>query len=186
MRWIIFLLLPLVCSACNGGKHYTATTTQPASPTTGLEPHYPIEIIQAIVSPPTGWKQEAHKVTPRSEHDIWISPSGSTAYGVLFIRLPLPVGANLTLNEFLKGMREREHGVAKLLEKQDDPAIDGIRFVAEGGIHKLRAKLMTRGFRAWVIYAGTLVAKPERPDELELAERAREATIIGLPAEQKQ
>jgi hypothetical protein len=177
------LLLPLVLSACNG-KHYVARTTQPTTPVTGLSEGYPVEIIQAIVTPPVGWKQEPHKVTPRSEHDIWLSPTGDTAYGVLFIKLPLPVGANLTLDQFLKEMRKRE-GEANLLEKKDDPEIDGIRFVADGGIHKIRAKLLTRGFRAWVIYAGTLHGKPERSDELQLAERAREATIIGLPEKQQ-
>jgi hypothetical protein len=184
MRWIMISLLPLALSACNGnGKHYTARTTQPTSPTTGLQPHFPVEVVQAIVSPPVGWKLEPHKTTPRSEHDIWISPTGATAYGVLFIRLPLPVGANLTLSKFLEEMKKRE-GRADLLEKKDDNAIDGIRFVAEGGIHKIHAKLMTRGFRAWVIYAGSKQGTPERPDELETAARSREATIIGLPEKQ--
>jgi hypothetical protein len=179
MRWITFLLLPLVLSACNG-KHYVAKTTQPTTPVTGLSEGHPEEIIQAIVVPPVGWVKEPHKTTPRSEHDIWLSPTGATAYGVLFIKLPLPVGANLTLDQFLKEMKKRE-GEANLLEKQDDAEIDGIRFIADGGIHKIRAKLMTRGFRAWVIYAGSIHSKPERPDELEVAARAREATIIGLP-----
>lgn len=179
------LLLPLILSACNtNGRHYVARTTQPTTPVTGLTPGYPVEIVQAIVTPPVDWKPEPHKTTPRSEHDIWLSPTGDTAYGVLFIKLPFPVGANLTLDQFLKEMRKRE-GRADLLEKTDDPANDGIRFVAEGGIHKIRAKLMTRGFRAWVIYAGTLQGRPERPDELQVAERAREATIIGLPGQQQ-
>jgi hypothetical protein len=175
------LLLPLVLSACNGnGKHYVARTTQPTTPVTGLTEGFPVDILQTIVTPPVDWKQIPHKTTPRSEHDTWVSATGDTAYGVLFIRLPLPVGANITLDQFLKEMRKKE-GDAILLEKQDDPAIDGIRFVCEGGIYKIRAKLMTRGFRAWVIYAGTLRAKPVREDELKVAERAREATIIGLP-----
>jgi hypothetical protein len=38
---------------------------------------------------------------------------------------------------------------------------------------------MTRGFRAWTVYAGTLRDQPEEPQELQLAESAREQTRIG-------
>jgi hypothetical protein len=75
-------------------------------------------------------------------------------------------------------MRKTE-GEAKLLSRRSDPRLPGVRFVAEGGQYRLRANLLTRGFRAWAVYAGSLRGQPEVPDELALAEAAREQTKIG-------
>ena len=75
-------------------------------------------------------------------------------------------------------MRETE-GEARLLSRYNDPRLPGIRFVAEGGQYRLRASLITRGFRAWAVYAGTLRGEDEVPEELQLAERSREETRIG-------
>ena len=61
-------------------------------------------------------------------------------------------------------MRESE-GEAHLISRRSDPRLRGIRFVAEGGEYRLRANLVTRGFRAnprrelWA-----LVADEETPD----------------------
>jgi hypothetical protein len=40
---------------------------------------------------------------------------------------------------------------------------------------------MTRGWKGWAVYAGTLREHEVVPAELELAEVAREQTMIGLP-----
>ena len=135
--------------------------------------------LEAVVTPPLGWNPDPIKQTRTHAHQAWISPSGRTAYGVIRMNLPLPfIGPDLVLPRFLEQMRETE-GEARLLSRRNDSRLPGIRFVAEGGQYRLRANLMTRGFRAWAVYAGTLRAQPEMPDELVLAEAAREKTKIG-------
>jgi hypothetical protein len=79
---------------------------------------------------------------------------------------------------FLQEMRRTE-GQATLVEKRWDDRLPGIRFVARGGQHVVRVNLVVRGFHGWACYAGTLRGDEIVPDELELAEDAREQTIFG-------
>ena len=115
----------------------------------------------------------------RHTHQVWQSPTGSTAYGVIHFRLPFPLGHELLLWAFMNEMR-RDQGEARLLEKRWDANLGGIRFVTEGGLYRVRTNLMVRGFDGWAVYAGTLRSGPIRPDELALAERAREYTEVGV------
>ena len=135
--------------------------------------------LEAVVIPPAGWLPDPLKRSRNHAHQAWLSPSGSTAYGVIRMNLPLPfIGPDVVLPRFLEQMRQTE-GEATLLSRRNDGRLPGIRFVAEGGQYRLRANLVTRGFRAWAVYAGTLRGQPEVPDELQLAEAAREQTKIG-------
>jgi hypothetical protein len=136
-------------------------------------------VLEAVVVPPAGWTPDPAKRSRNHAHQAWISPSGRTAYGVIRMNLPLPfIGPDLVLPRFIEEMRNTE-GEAKLLSQRDDPRLRGIRFVVEGGQYRLRASLVTRGFRAWAVYAGTLRGQPEVPAELAVAESAREQTRIG-------
>jgi hypothetical protein len=136
-------------------------------------------LLEAVVVPPAGWTADPAKRSRNHAHQAWISPSGRTAYGVIRMNLPLPfIGPDLVLPRFIEEMRNTE-GEAKLLSQRDDPRLRGIRFVVEGGQYRLRAILVTRGFRAWAVYAGTLRGQPEAPEELAVAESAREQTRIG-------
>jgi len=56
-----------------------------------------------------------------------------------------------------------------------------VRFVAEGGLYRVRANLVTRGRRGWAVYAGTRRDADLDADELDLAERAREQTLVDAP-----
>jgi hypothetical protein len=115
---------------------------------------------------------------PRSVQRVWVSPTGRTAYGVIHIRLPLPVGADLVLWRFISEMRKRE-GQGTLLSRQPDPGGRGLRFTAEDPRYRLHARLLTSGRHAWVVYAGVLRAEPAAGDEISLAEQAREQTQVG-------
>jgi hypothetical protein len=94
--------------------------------------------------------------------------------------MPLPVGQNLALSGFLGQMKKTE-GVATLLDRQDDPNLPGIRFVAEGGSHTLQGNLIVNGWEGWVIYAGTKRGRPFNQKEIDLAIAAREQTRVGKP-----
>jgi hypothetical protein len=143
----------------------------------------PYPPVEAMVAPPPGWQPDPIKTSSNHSHQVWLSPSGHTAYGVIRMNLPLPfIGPDRVLRPFLDEMR-RSEGEAKLMSRQTDRRLPGpgIRFVAEGGLYTIRANLMTRGFRAWAVYAGTKRDAPEVGEELEQAEQARERTKIGLP-----
>lgn len=134
--------------------------------------------LMAVCDPPVGWRPEPLKSSANHEHQVWVSPSGRTAYGVIHFILPLPVGDELALWGFLRQMKASE-GSANLLSKQRDPNLSGLRFVAEGGIYRIRAYLVVRGWEGWAVYAGTLMRQPEERGELDLALAARERTHIG-------
>lgn len=140
----------------------------------------PNDDVQAMVAPPKGWVAQPLKFSDRHTHQIWLSPTGDTAFGAIRFKLPLPVGPRLLLGRFLVEMRRVEQS-ATLLNKEDDPDLPGIRFEAESAVHRVRVNLITHGFRGWAFYAGTVVGKVENAAELELAQRAREASSPGLP-----
>lgn len=156
-----------------------AAATRPALSSTGLDAPVPVESVDALCAPPTGWRIEPLKSSPKHAHQVWLSPSGHTAYGVIRMTLPLPVGSDLVLWAFMREMKKSE-GEATLLSKEKDPELPGIRFVAEGGLYKMRTNLLVHGRHAWAVYAGSLRAETEIPEELELAARAREHTIVDL------
>ena len=142
----------------------------------------PHGVVEAMVVPPAGCRPDPIKRSKTHAHQAWISPSGKTAYGVIRINLPLPfIGPDVVLRPFMDEMRQTE-GAAKLVSRKTDRRLPGpgIRFVAEGGEYTIRTNLMTRGFRAWAVYAGTRRGEEAVPAELELAEQARERTKIGL------
>src|SRR5438105_1003294 len=95
----LFLCLPLALLSLACTPHHNAAlpTTIPATAPTGLSAPVANEDVQAIVCPPLGWKADVLKSSERHTHQVWISPSGDTAYGVIQMKLPLPVGPELVL-----------------------------------------------------------------------------------------
>ena len=136
--------------------------------------------VEAVVAPPTGWRADPLKASKKHNHQVWISPSGNTAYGVIRFKLPLPIGPEMVLRYGFLPEMKRTEGEARLLSSERDSSLPGLRFVAEGGLYRLRTNLITRGWRGWAVYAGTLREKEIVLDELALAEMAREHTIVGL------
>lgn len=151
------------------------------SPDPALATAFFSEDLQATCSPPAAWEAKPIERLPRAIQHVWVSPTGRTAYGVMHVNLPLPVGPDLALWGFINEMRRIE-GEGRLLTRQTLPGESGLRFVAESTRYRMRGVLRSRGMTAWVVYAGTLRAEPEMPLELELAERARERTQVGPPA----
>ena len=145
-----------------------------------LTPPAPVAAVEAVCVPPAGWRAEPLKKSSSHSHQVWLSPTGDTAYGVIRFSMPLPVGEDLALVGFLNQMKSHE-GEANLLSKERDPNLPGLRFVAEGGLYTIRTNLIVSGWGGWAIYAGTLRKHPVRPEELDLAEAARESTRVGLP-----
>jgi hypothetical protein len=151
-------------------------STQPVADL-AFVPQY-VNSVDARAVVPTGWHPDPLKSSATHKHQVWISPSGHTAYGIIHFTLPLPVGHDLALIGFLQNMKRTE-GEATLVSKQWDPKLYAIRFVAVGGQYTVRTNLFVRGLDGWAIYAGTLQKEKIEADELAQAERAREQTRIG-------
>ena len=145
----------------------------------GLNQPVNVPSVMARCAPPTGWKMEPLKHSEKHDHQVWLSPTGKTAYGVIHFTLPLPVGVGIVHWEFLQQMKKQEGDAIESM-RQNDPSLPGMRFIVEGGRYKMRANLIVRGFDGWVTYAGTNRGEEPIPAELELAEKARENTLIGL------
>jgi len=135
--------------------------------------------VMAIVMPPRGWRAAPLKTNERHTHQVWVSPTGDTAYGVIHFKMPLPVGVNFALYGFIRQMKQTE-GDATLISQENDDKLPGMRFVAEGGIYRIRANLLVNGFEGWAIYAGTLRGRSTNDAELLLAQGAREQTRIHV------
>ena len=172
----------LLTAGFASSKHDPAQTQAPwgTADTRGLSlPVYNGDVV-AFCDPPIGWKPDPIKSDANHVHQIWLSPTTDTAYGIIHFKLPLPVGADLALSGFLAQMKKTE-GDATLLERHDDPHLPGIRFTARGGVYTIRANLIVRGWEGWAVYAGTERGKPIDSIELDFALRAREHTCIGRP-----
>src|SRR5688500_92404 len=188
MRIVLTILsLTFVCVGCastrtSSSAHSDDPITTPAE-TAGFREQLSVPTddaeLDARVVPPLGWQREPFKQSDRHNHLVWVSPTGGAAYGVIHFTLPLPVGEELALRGFLAEMKKSE-GEATLLSKNRDG--ERIRFVAAGGKYRIRGILLTRGFRGWAVYAGTLRSLPVAVDELALAVQARENTALGLEA----
>jgi hypothetical protein len=181
------LCLTLLLSVGLGcqSKYANIPTYQPATQplsASGLSDLAPFTPVDAVVDPPVGWKPDELKTSEQHTHQVWLSPTGKTAYGVIHFGLPLPVPATWILGPFLSEMKKSE-GEANLIgQPAKDDALPGVRFTVEGGDYKMRVNLICKGFRAWAVYAGTLRNQQEIPAELELAERARDKTQVGVPS----
>jgi hypothetical protein len=177
---LIAVTLVFITAGCRTSPRHAAPLPMPSGLPTddGLDSATYADALAATVSPPEGWKPDVLKESGRHKHRVWLSPTGRTAYGVIHFSLPLPVGHDPVLWYFLREMK-RSEGEAELLSKQWDPNLRAVRFVAQGGLYTIRTNLLVRGFNGWAVYAGTLTSDPIAIDELELAERAREHTIVG-------
>jgi hypothetical protein len=119
------------------------------------------------------------KLDSRHAHQVWVSPTGDTAYGVIYFTLPIPVSADFVLPFFMRAMKAKE-GEAILISKVDDPHLPGVQFEAEGGLYHIQANLITAGFEGWSVYAGRLRTRQPNEHELSLARSARERTVLDV------
>lgn len=180
----VLVLLMLAASGC-ASKNASTPAALPTTLPAGLSDYIVVPSVQAACVPPTQWSMEPLKETKNHTHQVWLSPTGSTAYGVIRFSLPLPVSPDTVLYFFLREMRNSE-GEARLISKRRDAKLKGVRFVAEGGKYVVRTNLTTKGFRGWAVYAGTRRDRDILPKELVLAELARENTKTGVDANQPQ
>jgi hypothetical protein len=169
----------LILSGCRSSASRSATTRPASTQTTDGLDRQRIDALDAICAVPAGWKPDPMKHSDSFDHEVWISPTKRTAYGVIRFHLPWPVGHELALWGFLVEMRASE-GEAKLISKHWDQNLRGLRFVAGGGRYNVRANLFAHGFTGWTVFAGSLTKFTVDEEELKQAELARENTVVDL------
>jgi hypothetical protein len=167
------LLAILFIAGCQATPARPAVAPSESLP--GLTEAAYVPTVVATCPVPCGWVAQPLKANSRHTHQIWVSPSGATAYGVVHFMLPWPVGPDLALGGFISAMRKSE-GDAQLVEQHPDSR--GIAFVADGGRYHMRALLIVQGWEAWAIYSATLRGQPTAADELKLAELAVSHTEV--------
>jgi hypothetical protein len=183
---VLCLTLGSITLGCASPKA-TAPSAAPSTLPSGLGERSFVPSVEAACAPPAEWSMRPLKQSKNHTHQVWLSPTGNTAYGVIRFSLPLPVGPDTVLYFFLREMRASE-GEARLISKRKDSQLKGLRFVAEGGLYVVRTNLTTKGLRGWAVYAGTRRGHDILPNELSLAELARENTKVevdGNPASVK-
>ncbi len=186
----LFLLLAFVSGGCAG----RSTLKEDERPTTRavgeLGMGYFEERVEAFVIPPTDWVLDPPKINEERAHLTWLSPTRDTAYGVVYFDVP-GIVTFLPKGEFLHGKAadryieafSAEVGGATLESQTWDEDVEAMRLVAEGGPYKVRSMLRIRGTSGWSVYAGTLRERTVNEEELAVAEKAREATRVGMDAE---
>src|SRR4051794_2613166 len=128
---MVFGAVAAGCSA-KAAPRMPAAMERRFATTQGLTARVVLRAVEAQVDPPEGWKAQPLRSSARHTHQIWLSPSGSTAYGIIRFDLPLPVGPDIVLWYFMREMRH-SHPDAVVIDKRVDPVFDGIYFIADGG-----------------------------------------------------
>lgn len=143
--------------------------------------------VEAFITPPAGWNIDKEEINDERTHLVWLSPSRETAYGVVYAKAPFYLPAmkmfhEKALDRVIEAFRD-DQGEAELLSQQWDDDRKAMRFEAKGGLYHIRSILTVRGKSVWTVYAGTRNGREPVPDELAIAESAREATLVGREAD---
>ncbi len=185
----MLLLTTAFASGCVGRSTLKEDERPTSQPVADLGQGYFDERLEAFVVPPTTWELDPPKIDDERSHLTWLSPTGDTAYGVVFFQLPrivafVPGGEflhNRAADGYMEALQE-ETGEATLIEKQWVDEEQAMRMEAEGGPYHIRSVMRIRGLTGWSVYAGTLRDREVNEEELDLAVRAREATRVGMDA----
>lgn len=132
--------------------------------------------LQAICMPPAGWVDKGMKQGDNHVRRTWVDPTNTMGYCVIRASLPLPVGESMVLSAFLAEVRKTQ-GDARLIEKRSSG--EGLTFVAESPILRYEGRVHCSGFRGWIVFASILNTDSAHPENLKVAEAARDATILG-------
>jgi hypothetical protein len=118
---VLFVLLGFTGVLGCASRQPVPTTAFPTTQPSGLTDGTVVSSVEARCVPPIGWTMDPLKQTKNHAHQVWVSPTGNTAYGVIRFSLPLPLGPDTVLWFFLREMRASE-GEARLISKRPGAA----------------------------------------------------------------
>ena len=99
--------LVVIVALLAGCTRVAPRQTKPPTTSEGSQLQY-VESVDAMAAIPVGWHPDPLKKSEAHTHQVWISPSGHCAYGIIHFNLPLPVGHELALLGFLQNMKKTE------------------------------------------------------------------------------
>jgi hypothetical protein len=148
----------------------------------GLKPVETMEVVRVQASVPSSWSMHAIERHALYSHQQWKNASNSTGVGVVYARLPLPIGTGMLLwlgrQQYAKTSDEgREIG-------QWTDELGRRWFEAETKKFHARGYAIVDGLDAWIVYFGYKVDAPPEPADISLAARCVE-TFVPIKAGEK-
>jgi hypothetical protein len=180
-RVCVFAVLTAVFAFASGCQTSAPTTNrrliehQAMIDFSGLQPAETVEAVKASCSVPHQWEALPVKRTGLYSHQQWKSPSTRTGFGVVYIRLPLPLSER-TLLWFAKREYTKASEDGKLIGQWTDD-LGREWYEAQNNKYHVQGFALVRGFNAWVVYFGSKTNYPPDVAELGLAARAVETFL---------
>ncbi len=141
----------------------------------GLNPPTAVESVQTTLAIPRHWTDVPTKYTALYTHRQWKSPSTHTGVGVVYCRMPLPLGAKAVVWLAKQEYSKREQDGRVLSEWTDD--LGRCWFEAENYKYHVRGCVVVKGFDAWITYFGYRTQYPPQVAEIALAARSAESAV---------
>ena len=145
----------------------------------GLKDTQTLEPVKVHVAAPQKWEDPRIREGSLFNDAMWRSPTKTTAVGVAYVRLPIPLPAKalvwLAKKEYTKRTADEGEVLAEWTDDLGRPW-----FEAQNAKYHMRGYAVTRGFEAWIIYTGYKREQPPSAAELGIAARAME-TIVPTP-----
>jgi hypothetical protein len=144
----------------------------------GLKDVQTVETVKSRLAPPETWEQLVPKKASLYTDVQWRAPSRMSGVGVIYVRMPLPLPAS-TLMWLAKREYTKKSAEGRLIGEWTD-AQGRPWFEAENSTYHVRGFVVTKGWEAWIVYAGYKTLAPPNPTEMSLALRSMH-TVVPTP-----
>ena len=144
----------------------------------GLKDPVTVDTVKSRIAPPETWEQTVPKKSALFTDVQFRAPSHMTGVGVCYVRMPLPLSARMLGWLAKREYTKKEQGGRLIGEWTDE--IGRPWFEGESKNYHVRGFIVTRGFEAWITYAGYKTEAPPNASELALALRSLQ-TAVPVP-----
>jgi hypothetical protein len=186
-RWTIrqfaaqaLLLAAMLCIGCQSGPIFDSqlAATQSELTRNGLDSAQALPLVRATGATPSEWVKRPIENGAIYTHQQWLSPTGTTGVGVVYVHLPLPIGPTAILwlaeQHFAAMPGQKGHIVGEWI----DP-LGRNWFTAVNPQTNVCGYILTEGAAAWIVYFGYKLDRGFHPAEMSVAARSV-TTIIPL------
>ena len=174
----LVLCLSLLAGGCQSGQQVPTERLiqhQALIDFSGLRPPEVAEAVKVQASVPQSWVVHAVERKPLYTHQQWKSQSAKTAVGVIYARLPLPVGSDMLL--WMARQQYANQGKSGTDLGQWEDALGRKWFEAETEKYHARGYVIVNGLDAWVVYSGFKIDTSPEPADIALAARCMDAIV---------
>lgn len=151
----------------------------------GLKAPEVAEAVRVQASTPASWSLHAVERRALYTHQQWKSASAKTAVGVIYARLPLPLGPD-TLLWLGRQQYAKQGSDGRQIANWTD-ALGRRWFEAETDKYHTRGYAIVTGLDAWIVYMGYRIDTSPEPADISLGLRCMETFVpvksgVTLPA----